>query len=183
MEKKFKIGSKHIIIVQGDITKAEVDAIVNAANSQLAGGGGVDGAIHRAAGPKLLEAGRKYVQENGPLPTGEAIITPGFNLKAKYVIHTVGPIYKGGKNNEPKLLANAYKNSLMVAHKNNLTSIAFPAISCGVYGYPREEAAKIAISTIKEHLPSTVIEKCYFYLFSEDMYLLWAEVAEEVVGN
>jgi len=179
--KKYTINSKEIIIVKGDITKADVDAIVNAANSQLAGGGGVDGAIHRAAGPELLKAGRKIVEENGPLPTGEAVITDGFNLKAKYVIHTVGPIYRDGKQKEPILLANAYKNSLMLAHKNNLTSIAFPAISCGVYGYPLRDAAKIALNTIKEHITKTVIKKCYLYLFSEDMYNLWVEIADKVL--
>lgn len=177
----FKIQNKDLIIIQGDITQAQVDAIVNAANPQLAGGGGVDGAIHRAAGPELKKAGMKWVEENGPLPTGEAVITPGFNLKAKYVIHTVGPIYKDGKHNEPQLLKNAYKNSLTLANKHSLTTIAFPAISCGVYGYPKEEAAQISISAIKETLPNTTIEKCYFYLFSEDMYNLWVETAKNII--
>ncbi len=181
MKELFKIEDKELIIVQGDITKAEVDAIVNAANPQLAGGGGVDGAIHRAAGPKLKEAGMKWVKENGPLPTGEAVITPGFNLKAKYVIHTVGPIYRDGRHNEPELLKNAYKNSLKLASEHNLTTIAFPAISCGVYGYPKEEAAKISISVLKECLPKSTIKKCYFYLFSEDMYKLWVETAKNIL--
>ncbi len=183
MEKKFLVGEKEVIIVKGDITKAEVDAIVNAANPQLAGGGGVDGAIHRAAGPELLKAGRRYVEEHGPLKTGEAHITPGFNLKAKFVIHTVGPIYRDGKHNEPELLKNAYKNSLKIADVNNLTTIAFPAISCGVYGYPKKEAAEIAIKTIKDTLLETKIEKCYLYLFSEDMYKLWCEIAQEIFGR
>ncbi|GAB6887308.1 O-acetyl-ADP-ribose deacetylase [Desulfothermus okinawensis JCM 13304] len=183
MKKNFTLGDKGIIILQGDITKANVDAIVNAANSQLAGGGGVDGAIHRAAGPELKKAGMKWVQENGPLPTGEAVITPGFKLKAKYVIHTVGPIYRDGKHNEPELLKNAYKNSLKLADSNHLTTIAFPAISCGVYGYPKREAAQIAIGTIKEVLPNTGVKTCYLYLFSEDMFKLWCEVAEEIFNS
>jgi len=183
MEKKFTIKDKEIIIIQGDITKADVDVIVNAANSQLAGGGGVDGAIHRAAGPKLLEEGRKYVKEHGPLKTGEAVITPGFNLKARYVIHTVGPIYKDGKHNEPELLKNAYKNSLELADSKNLTTIAFPAISCGVYGYPKKEAGRIAIETVKEVLPKTGLKKCYLYLFSEDMFKLWLEIAEDLLKS
>ena len=183
MEEKFTIGNKELIVIQGDITKADVDAIVNAANPQLAGGGGVDGAIHRAAGPELLKAGRKYVEEHGPLKTGEAVITPGFNLKARYVIHTVGPIYKDGKHNEPELLKNAYKNSLELADSKNLTTIAFPAISCGVYGYPKKEAGRIAIETVKEVLPKTGLKKCYLYLFSEDMFKLWLEIAEDLLKS
>lgn len=136
-----------IKVVQGDITSLKVDAIVNAANSTLLGGGGVDGAIHRAAGPELKE----YCAKLGGCPTGEAKITPGFKLPAKYVIHTVGPVWHGGNSNESTLLANCYRNSLELALKNGVKTIAFPSISTGAYGYPKEEAAKIAVSVMREH--------------------------------
>ncbi len=136
-----------IKVVQGDITALKVDAIVNAANSTLLGGGGVDGAIHRAAGPELKVCCAKL----GGCPTGEAKITPGFKLLAKYVIHTVGPVWHGGKSQEATLLANCYRNSLELALKNGVKTIAFPSISTGAYGYPKEEAAKIAVSVMQEY--------------------------------
>lgn len=152
-----------IEIRQGDITRLAVDAIVNAANTKLLGGGGVDGAIHRAAGPQLLAECRTI----GGCPTGEARITGGYNLPARHVIHTVGPVY-GGKPQDSQLLTNCYSNSLKLAVENNLTTIAFPAISCGVYGYPIEDACKIAVDTscafLKRH-PS--LQKIIFILFSE----------------
>lgn len=131
-------------IIQGDITQLEVDAIVNAANKTLLGGGGVDGAIHRAAGPELKEACRKL----GGAETGEAKLTPGFNLPADYVIHTVGPIYQEGKQGEADLLKACYENSLQVARENTIKTVAFPSISTGAYRYPMEEAAEIAIQTV-----------------------------------
>jgi O-acetyl-ADP-ribose deacetylase (regulator of RNase III) len=136
-----------IRVVQGDITQLKVDAIVNAANSTLLSGGGVDGAIHRAAGPQL----KAHCATLGGCPTGEAKITPGFRLAAKHVIHTVGPVYHGGKSNEATLLANCYRNSLELAIKNGVRSIAFPSISTGAYGYPKDEAARIAVSVMKQY--------------------------------
>ena len=158
---------KHIHVKQGDITKENVDAIVNAANPTLLGGGGVDGAIHKAAGPALLEECRKL----GVCPHGEARITKGYKLKAKYVIHTPGPIYKDGKSGENETLANSYYNSMMLAKKNNLHSISFPAISAGVYGYPKDEACKVAVNTVlgfmaEEEYPVEV----YFVLFEKQNY-------------
>jgi O-acetyl-ADP-ribose deacetylase (regulator of RNase III) len=136
-----------IEIIQADITTLEVDGIVNAANSTLLGGGGVDGAIHRAAGPEL----KKFCETLGGCPTGEAKITPGFRLPAKHVIHTVGPVYHGGNSNEATLLANCYRNSLELALQHGVRSIAFPSISTGAYGYPREEAARIAVKVMHEY--------------------------------
>ena len=143
-----------IRIIQGDITTLSVDAIVNAANQRMLGGGGVDGAIHRAAGRELFEACLKVpeVRPGVRCPTGEARITPGFRLPAKFVIHTVGPVYRDGRHGEPELLAACYRNSLALAAENACRSIAFPCISTGVYGYPIEEAAKIAVDTVRAFL-------------------------------
>ncbi len=153
-------------IAQGDITQMEVDAIVNAANNSLLGGGGVDGAIHRAAGPELLAETRTL----GGCPTGEARISRGYRLPARYVIHTVGPVWQGGNQGEPGLLAAAYRNSLKLALDNGLKTLAFPAISCGVYGYPPEQAAEIALQTCREFTrEQSGLEMIHFVLFSPEM--------------
>ena len=158
-------------IMKGDITTLKVDAIVNAANTSLLGGGGVDGAIHRAAGPGLLTECRKI----GGCPTGEARITGAYNLPTKYVIHTVGPIYHG-KAEESKLLSSCYLNSLKLAVKNDIASIAFPAISCGIYGYPVKEACKIAIDTTCNFFKQNCsLKKTVFILFSVDNYNVYTE--------
>lgn len=148
----------------GDITREEVDAIVNAANESLLGGGGVDGAIHRAAGPELKEECRKL---NG-CPTGQAKITGGYRLPARYVIHTVGPVWSGGEEGEPELLASCYRNSLALAEQHGLQTIAFPAISTGVYGYPLEPAARIAVREVQRHLDEGGnLERIVFVCFDE----------------
>jgi O-acetyl-ADP-ribose deacetylase (regulator of RNase III) len=139
-------------LIQGDITTLQVDAIVNAANSSLLGGGGVDGAIHRAGGPQILEECRQIRNRQGGCKAGEAVITRGGKLKVKHVIHTVGPVWNGGNKNEEQLLANAYRNSLQLAVENNINTIAFPNISTGVYGFPKRRAAEIAIDTVEQFL-------------------------------
>lgn len=167
-----KINKSLLSLVEGDITSEETDAIVNAANSRLAGGAGVDGAIHRAGGPSIMDECRRI----GGCPTGQAVITTGGNLKAKYVIHTVGPIYQGGSKGEANLLRSAHLESLKLASARGLKSIAFPAISTGVYGYPVNEAAHIALQTaidyLKEH---SDIELVRFVLFGRKAYDIFAE--------
>ena len=153
--------------LETDITKLAVDAIVNAANESLLGGGGVDGAIHRAAGPKLLEECRTL----GGCPTGQAKITRGYNLPAKFVIHTVGPVWHGGSHNEPELLANCYRNSLALVAAHAIRTIAFPAISCGIYGYPVDLAVPIALREITAYLErNSVLEKVIFACFGREIY-------------
>jgi len=170
-------SSSKIEIVRGDITKQKVDAIVNAANSSLMGGRGVDGAIHRAGGPAILEECRKIVSRQGGCQTGDAVITTGGNLPAKFVIHTVGPVWKGGKNDEPEKLSSCYKNSLKLAVENNLETIAFPNISTGIYGYPKKEAAQIAVATVTKYLQKgqngSSIRKVYFVCFDEENFQLY----------
>ena len=172
-----KIKNSIIRLAQDDITKQKVDAIVNAANSRLAGGGGVDGAIHRVGGPKIMAECKKY---NG-CPTGKAVMTTGGNLPAKYVIHTVGPVYQNGKSGEPELLQAAYLNSLKMAEKNILKTIAFPSISTGVYGYPVKAAAVLALETVVSYLRGdTFIERVEFILFSSEDYNVYCSTLKAV---
>lgn len=167
-----------IEVLQGDITSLKVDAIVNAANRSLLGGGGVDGAIHRAAGPQLVEECRTL----GGCPTGEARITGGYRLPARHVIHTVGPVYHG-RPNDPVLLASCYRNSLTLARQHGLRSIAFPAISCGIYGYPIEEGCRIAVDTVRVFLAENDLpEKVLFVLFSDDFYHIYRDYLSRPVA-
>lgn len=160
-----------IEVIQGDITKLKVDAIVNAANCSLLGGGGVDGAIHRAAGPELLQA---CIPLKG-CETGQAKITPGFKLPAKFVIHTPGPIYRDGLHGEPELLRSCYENCLALAEENGCETVAFPAISTGVYGYPWKEATEIAVKTVREYSARNV-KKVIFCCFGERMEAVYKAV-------
>lgn len=168
--------SKRLELVKGDITTLSVDGIVNAANTSLLGGGGVDGAIHRAAGPELLDECRKLKG----CPTGEAKITKGYKLNAKHVIHTVGPVWSGGYMNEPELLASCYRSSLKLAKENKLKSIAFPGISTGVYGFPKELAATIAVNeTRKFFLKNSLPEKVIFVAFDDESKRIYSKLLEQ----
>jgi len=172
-----QINQSIVELVEGDITQQDVDAIVNAANSSLLGGGGVDGAIHRAAGPELLAACRPL----GGCPTGEARITPGFRLPARHVIHTVGPVYRDGQQGEAALLASAHRASLELAAENGVKRLAFPAISTGVYGYPLREAAQVALCTVIDYLQEhTDIELVRFVLFNQCAYNAFARALHEL---
>jgi O-acetyl-ADP-ribose deacetylase (regulator of RNase III) len=178
----FIIGKTKIRIVQGDITEQVTDAIVNAANSSLMGGGGVDGAIHKKGGPKILEECKRIRETTWPdgLPTGRAVITTGGNLKARYVIHTVGPVWHGGKHGESELLAEAYKNSLKLAVSKGLKTIAFPSISTGAYCYPMEKASKIALKTVKEFLEKEDnLNEVLLVLFSKPDLETYEKAAKE----
>jgi O-acetyl-ADP-ribose deacetylase len=176
-----KIDQTRMSVIQGDITRQHTDAIVNAANSSLMGGGGVDGAIHRAGGPKILEECKKIVQKQGRLPPGKAVITSGGNLAAKYVIHTVGPIWYGGTHDESKILASAYRESLKIAQENRIKSISFPSISTGVYGYPVEKAAEVAVKAIVSFLKeeNNSIQEVILVAFDSGTYEAYRRALEE----
>jgi O-acetyl-ADP-ribose deacetylase (regulator of RNase III) len=174
------VGKSKVELVQGDITQQDTEAIVNAANSSLLGGGGVDGAIHRAGGPQILEECRKI----GGCPPGEARITTGGRLKAKYVIHTVGPIYYGGQSGEAQTLANAYHNSLALASQRGIKSLAFPSISTGAYGYPIALAAPIAIRTVMDYLQAhPEVELVRFVLFGQAAYDAYKRALEDLASS
>ncbi len=171
------IGQSVLELVEGDITQQDTEALVNAANEQLRVGGGVDGAINRAGGPKIQEEARKI----GRCPTGQAVITTGGNLKARYVIHTVGPIYKDGRQGEPELLASAYRESLKLASARGIKSLAFPSLSTGVYGYPVADAAKIALTTVKDYLAEHAeVQLVRFVLFGQPTYEAYAKALQEI---
>jgi O-acetyl-ADP-ribose deacetylase (regulator of RNase III) len=169
-------------IIQGDITRQTTDAIVNAANSSLMGGGGVDGAIHRAGGAAILDECKQIVARQGRLPTGKAVMTTGGNLKAKYVIHTVGPIWRGGNSGEPELLASAYHQSLKLATENKLNSIAFPSISTGAYGYPVNQASRVAIDAVITFLSqsTTSLREVVFVLFDAQTLGAYTSALKEI---
>lgn len=179
------INTTRVSVIQGDITKQATQSIVNAANPGLMGGGGVDGATHRAGGPAILEECKKIVVRQGRLPTGKAVITGGGNLKARYVIHTVGPVWHGGGRNEAELLRSAYYECLVLATQKRLTSISFPSISTGAYGYPLDEAAKIAVNTVVSFLgeQTTSLREVVFVLFDAGAYDSYCSALDEVIGG
>ena len=175
------IGGRRLEITRGDITTEAVDAIANAANEALRGGGGVDGAIHRVAGPELLRELRERHPEG--TPTGTAVATDAYDLPARWVLHAVGPIWRGGGHGEPELLASAYRSCLRLVDELGARSIAFPAISMGIYGYPGAEGARVAVDTVAEHLRGqTGVELARFVLFSEETYRLFADALRGIEG-
>lgn len=173
------INQTKLSLIQGDITRQETDAIVNAANSSLMGGGGVDGAIHRAGGRAILEECKQVVAKIGRLPAGKAVITTGGNLKARHVIHTVGPIWRGGSSGEPETLASAYRESLKLAVENGLSTVSFPSISTGAYGYPLAQAAKVALQTVIDFLrQDTSLKEVVFVLFDANTLAAYSQALE-----
>ncbi len=180
-----QVGQAGLYTVQGDITAQTTDAIVNAANSSLMGGGGVDGAIHRAGGPAILEECKKIVARQGRLPPGKAVITTGGRLKARFAIHTVGAVWRGGDSGEPEVLASAYRESLRLATANNLTSISFPSISTGAYGYPIAGAARVAIAATVSFLKEsrTSLQKVVFVLYDLVTFESYAAALGEAAGD
>ena len=170
-----------LILLQGDLTLSPVQAIVNAANPALSGGGGVDGAIQRAAGPELLRAGRAHVRKHGLVATGQAVLTPGFDLSQPYVIHTVGPVWRGGNAGEGDLLQSAYTNCLTLAQAHDIQTLAFPAISCGAYGFPQELAAPLALAALHAGLARGMVREVHMYLRGDAAYELWLQTAETIL--
>ncbi len=179
-----KINGKTLSIIKGDITNQKTEVIVNAANSSLMGGSGVDGAIHRAGGPAILEECKKIVEKQGRLPASKAVITTGGSLKAKYVIHTVGPIYKDGNQNEAETLRNCYLNSLRVAKENGIKTISFPSISTGAYRYPVKSASQIALKAVIDFLnENNEVSEVVFVLFDDKTYRVYAEALSELAKD
>ncbi len=181
----FAVGRARILLIRGDITDQNTDAVVNAANPSLMGGGGVDGAIHRFGGPSIVEECERIreTEWSDGLPTGKAVVTSAGNLRARYVIHAVGPVWKGGLKNESRFLADVYRNSLLIACSKQMKSISFPSISTGAYGYPIEEASKVALATVKEFLENAKAEsvtEVRFVLFSEHDLRFYQKSGEEI---
>ena len=176
------INNVRISLALGDITRQDTDAVVNAANPSLGGGGGVDGAIHRAGGPAISKECHQIITNQGKLPRGKAVITTGGNLKAKYVIHTVGPIWSGGKKGEVEILESAYRESLKIAAANNLTSVSFPSIGTGAYGYPVDKAAKVAVRAVASFLKEkpTSLREITFVLFDSQAYQSYHSALHEL---
>jgi O-acetyl-ADP-ribose deacetylase (regulator of RNase III) len=186
MVEKFQVGRAEIVLIQGDITGVDADAIVNAANSTLMGGGGVDGAIHTKGGPRILEECKHLRATRWPngLPTGGAVLTSGGNLRARHVIHTVGPIWCGGTSGEPELLKQAYQNSLRLAVAEGLKTVAFPSISTGAYGYPIEKAGEVAIAAVKEFLKNEDgLDRIVFVLFTKHDFGVYREEAKKALSQ
>jgi O-acetyl-ADP-ribose deacetylase (regulator of RNase III) len=178
------VGKTKVVLIQGDITRQTTEAIVNAANSGLMVGGGVDGAIHRAGGSAILDECRRIISRIGRLDTGKAVITTGGNLQAKYVIHTVGPVWRGGNRGEAELLSSAYRESLKLAAEHKLKSISFPSISTGIYGYPVDKAAKVALDAVIAflHDKSNPLEEVYFVLYDSKTFNAYSTKLAEVTG-
>lgn len=183
LEMHWRYGGGVLILRQGDLTQADTDAIVNAANPGLMGGGGIDGAIHRAAGPELLAANKAVVAKQGELAPGNAVMVPGFNLQAKHVIHTVGPIWRGGVMDEAMVLRSAYSRSLDLAAEHKLKSIAFPAISCGAYGYPEDKAAPVALDVLRQALEQRKVTEAVLYVYSLSAFQTWSDLAKKILGE
>lgn len=191
----WRVGQGALALVQGDIATARVCAVVNAANARLAGGGGVDGAIHRAAGKENLQrACQKIIRERGPLEPGEAVVTPGFALPARWIIHTVGPVWRGGMHGEPEQLRSCYDASLLLASAQDCPGspgspggpgdqdVAFPAVSCGVYGYPADLAARVALPALTAGLEAGLVREASLWLFSADLFAIFQAAATERLG-
>ena len=178
------VGGTRLRLIQGDITREKVDGIVNAANSSLMGGGGVDGAIHRAGGPAILEECRRFVQQRGRLPAGQAVMTTGGHLPARYVIHTVGPVWGGGRSGEAETLASAYRESLVLAMSEGLKTVSFPSISTGAYRFPVDLAARVALGEVASMLESgSRLEEVRFVLFDRRTYDAYAGALQEPAGE
>jgi O-acetyl-ADP-ribose deacetylase (regulator of RNase III) len=180
---RIEINNRQLMLLEGDITISSSEAIVNAANSSLMGGGGVDGAIHRAGGPAILMECKQIVEKQGKLPAGKAVITTGGNLKAKYVIHTVGPVWRGGDKNEDELLASSYGESLKLAEDKHIGSISFPSISTGAFGYPAYKAAKVALKTVVLFLKdeASSVNKVVFVLYDYNTYDAYQVALSEII--
>ncbi len=180
---RIEINNRQLMLLEGDITISSSEAIVNAANSSLMGGGGVDGAIHRAGGPAILRECKQIVEKQGKLPAGKAVITTGGNLKAKYVIHTVGPVWRSGDKNEDELLASSYRESLKLAEDKHIGSISFPSISTGAFGYPAYKAAKVALKTVVLFLKdeASSVNKVVFVLYDYNTYDAYQVALSEII--